>query len=53
MVDLTPDMFVFSLNVNGLNTTMNSKHCQTREKQDQTKQNKIKKTFCLWDRYSI
>lgn len=37
MVDLTPNMLVFSLLVNGLNTAMNSKHCQTRQKRGKTK----------------
>ena len=40
MVDLTPNMLVFSLHVNRLNTAMNSKHYQTREKQGKTRQNK-------------
>lgn len=46
MVDITPNMLIFSLYVKGPNITMNSKHCQIREMQGKTGQ-KQKQLFCL------
>ena len=51
MVDVTPNMLIFSLYVKGPNIAMNGKHCQVRGKQGKTGQ-KQKQLFCLQKTYT-